>query len=65
MRADPGIMPDVWKTIVPEGTDVINDWAIVGGKVYVDRLNDVNAETAVYSLDGKPLGCLLYTSRCV
>ena len=56
MRADPGIMPDVWKTIVPEGTDVINDWAIVGGKVYVDRLNDVNAETAVYSLDGKPLG---------
>jgi prolyl oligopeptidase len=56
MRADPGIMPDVWKTIVPEGTDVINDWAIVGGKVYVDRLKDVNTETAVYSLDGKSLG---------
>ena len=56
MRADPGVMPEAWKTIVPEGTDVINDWAIVGGKVYVDRLKDVNTETAVYSLDGKPLG---------
>ena len=56
MRADPAIMPDVWKTIVPEGTDVINDWAIVGGKVYVDRLKDVITETAVYSLDGKLLG---------
>ncbi len=56
MRADPGVMPEAWKTIVPEGTDVINDWAIVGGKVYVDRLNDVNAETSVYSLDGRPLG---------
>jgi len=56
MRADPGIMPEAWKTIVPEGTDVINDWSIVGGKVYVDRLKDVNTETAVYSLDGKVLG---------
>ncbi len=56
MRADPGIMPEAWKTIVPEGADVINDWSIVGGKVYVDRLKDVNTETAVYSLDGKPLG---------
>jgi prolyl oligopeptidase len=56
MRADPGVMPEAWKTIVPEGTDVINDWAIVGGKVYVDRLKDVITETAVYSLDGKPLG---------
>jgi prolyl oligopeptidase len=56
MRADPGIMPEAWKTIVPEGADVINDWAIVGGKLYVDRLKDVNAESAVYSLDGKALG---------
>jgi prolyl oligopeptidase len=56
MRADPGIMPEAWKTIIPEGSDVINDWAIVGGKVYIDRLKDVNTETAIYSLDGKLLG---------
>jgi prolyl oligopeptidase len=56
MRADPGVMPEAWKTIVPEGSDVINDWSIVGGKIYVDRLKDVNTESAIYSLDGKFLG---------
>ena len=56
MRADPGVMPEAWKTIVPEGADVIDDWSIVGGKIYVDRLKDVKTETSVYSLDGKPLG---------
>jgi len=56
MRADPGVMPEAWKTIVPEGTGVINDWAVVGGRVFVDRLKDVNTETAFYSLDGKLLG---------
>ena len=49
LKADPGIMPEDWKTIVPEGQNVIDDWSIVGGKIYVNRLKD----------------CLLYTSRCV
>ena len=56
LKADPGIMPDVWKTIVPEGQDVISDWSIVGGKIYVNRLKDVKTETAVYMLDGRPAG---------
>ena len=56
MQADPGIMPDAWKTIVPEGPDAIDDWSIVGGKIYVNRLKDVKTETSVYSLDGKPAG---------
>ena len=56
LRADPGIMPDVWKTIVPESEDAISGWSIVGGKIYVNRLKDVKTETAVYSLDGKPAG---------
>jgi prolyl oligopeptidase len=56
LKADPGIMPDVWKTIVAEGPDVIDDWSIVGEKVYVSRLNDVKTETTVYTLDGKPAG---------
>ena len=55
-RADPGIMPEAWKTIVPEGQDVISGWSIVGGKIYVNRLKDVKTETSVYLLDGKPAG---------
>ena len=58
LKADPGIMPDVWKTIVPEGPDAIADWSIVGGKVYVNRLKDVKSETAVYTMDGKPSGSI-------
>jgi prolyl oligopeptidase len=60
LKADPGILPDVWKTIVPEGPDVIDDFNIVGGKIYVKRLKDVQTQTAVYTLDGKPAGQIDY-----
>jgi prolyl oligopeptidase len=60
LRADPGIMPDEWKTIVPEGQDVIDSWGIVGGKIYVNRLKDVKTETTVFALDGKPAGTIDY-----
>ena len=60
MKADPGIMPDVWKTIVPEGTGAIEAWSIVGGKLYVNRLIDVRTETTVYTLDGKSAGRIDY-----
>jgi len=60
LKADPGIMPDVWKTIVPEGPNVIDDWSIVGGKLYVNRLKDVKSETAIYTLDGKSAGTIDY-----
>jgi prolyl oligopeptidase len=60
LKADPGIMPDVWKTVVPEGPDVISDWNIVGGKIYINRLKDVKTETAVYTLDGKLAGKVDY-----
>ena len=56
MRADPGVMPEAWKTIVPEGKDVIDAWSIVGGKLYVNRLKDVKTETSIYTLDGKAAG---------
>jgi prolyl oligopeptidase len=56
LRADPGIMPEAWKTIVPEGKDVIEDFSIVGDKIYVNRLKDVKTETSAYTLDGKPAG---------
>jgi len=60
LKADPGILPDVWKTIVPEGADVIDAWSIVGGRLYVNQLKDVKTETSVYSLDGKPAGTVDY-----
>ena len=60
LRGDPGVLPDVWKTIAPETTDVIEDFSIVGGKVYVERLKDVKSQTSVYSLDGTSLGTLEY-----
>ncbi len=60
MKADPGIMPDAWQPIVREGPDAIDDWSIVGEKIYVNRLKDVKTETSVYSLDGKPEGTVEY-----
>ncbi len=56
LRADPGIMPEAWKTIVPEGKDVLETFSIVGDKIYVKRLHDVQSEISVYTLDGKPAG---------
>jgi prolyl oligopeptidase len=56
LKADPGIMPDVWKIIVPEGQNAITDWSIVGGKLYVHRQNAAMTETAIYTLDGKAAG---------
>ena len=60
LRADPGVLPDAWKLIVPEGPDVIDAWSIVGGKIYLDRLKDVKTETTVYTLDGKAAGSVDY-----
>jgi prolyl oligopeptidase len=60
LRADPGIMPEAWKTIVPEGADAIDSWSIVGDKIYVNRLHDVKTETAIFTLDGKSTGKIDY-----
>ncbi len=58
--AYPGVMPEAWKPIVPEGPDVIEDWSLVGGKLYVNRLHDVKTDTSVYTLNGKPAGHIDY-----
>jgi prolyl oligopeptidase len=60
MKADPGVLPDVWTTIVPEGKDAIDDFNIVGSKIYVKRLHDVKTETTVYTLEGKAAGSVEY-----
>jgi prolyl oligopeptidase len=60
LKADPGVMPEAWQTIVPEGKNVIDSWNIVGGKIFVNRLVDVKSETDVYALDGRPAGHIDY-----
>ena len=54
LKADPGILADVWKTVVPEGMGVIDGFSIVGGKLYVRRLKDAQTEISAYTLEGKP-----------
>lgn len=60
LEAKPGAMPDAWATIVPEGKDAIDGSSIVGNKLFVHSLHDVNPQTAVYTLDGKPVGAIPY-----
>jgi prolyl oligopeptidase len=60
LKADPGVMPDAWTTVVPEGTDAIDGFNIVGDRIYVNRLHDVKTETDIYGLDGKPAGSIAY-----
>ncbi|MGA2571680.1 MAG: prolyl oligopeptidase family serine peptidase, partial [Terracidiphilus sp.] len=60
MKANPGIMPDAWTTVVPEAQDAIDSFNIVGGKIYVNRVHEAKTETAVYALDGKPAGTVAY-----
>lgn len=60
VEATPGSEASAWKTIVPEGKDVIDGCSIVGGRLFVSRLHDVKTETAIYTLDGKQTGTLAY-----
>jgi prolyl oligopeptidase len=60
VEATPGGKPEEWKTVIPEGKDVINESSIVGGKLFVSRLHDVKTETTIYTLDGTPTGRIDY-----
>ena len=60
VEAEPGGQPSEWKTVIPEGDDVIDSYSIVGGRLFVSRLHDVKTETTIYSLDGKKTGVLTY-----
>lgn len=60
VEAFPGKDTTAWKTIIPQGKDVIDNFSIVGGKLFVSRLHDVKTETTIYSLDGKQVGALTY-----
>jgi prolyl oligopeptidase len=48
--------PDRWKEIVAEGEDVMQDFAFIDDKLYVNYLHNVSARIAVYEMDGTPAG---------
>lgn len=60
LKAVLGQFPDSWKTVIPEGSDVIEQVSVVDGKVYVLRLKDVKSELTVYSNAGKQLRHIQY-----
>lgn len=60
VEAFPGKEPSSWKTIVPEGHDVIDSFSIVGGRLFVSRLHDVKTDTTIYDLAGNRTGSLTY-----
>jgi prolyl oligopeptidase len=54
--------PEHWKTVIPEGKDVISSFSIVGGKLFVTGLHDVITQTQIYTLEGKQVGTITYPS---
>jgi prolyl oligopeptidase len=56
VRAEFGVKPELWKTVIPEGKDVLSEANIVADKFYVLRLKDVKSELSIYTLAGKPAG---------
>ncbi len=61
VKADPtNTDVDSWKTIVPEGKDVIESVSIAANKLFVSRLADVKTQTTIYALNGKRVGQVDY-----
>jgi prolyl oligopeptidase len=45
-----------WREVVAAGDDAIDDFAVIGGKLFVNRLHNVASRISIYSLDGAALG---------
>jgi prolyl oligopeptidase len=45
-----------WKTVVPEGPDVIENAQVIGGRFVVETLHDAQDRLHVYAFDGMPRG---------
>jgi prolyl oligopeptidase len=48
--------PEQWRTIVPEGPDVLEAATVVGGKIVVKTMHDAANRVLVYAKDGQALG---------
>ena len=45
-----------WHVVLPEGEDVLEDFAFIDGKIYATYLHDVSTRIAVFEMDGTPVG---------
>lgn len=45
-----------WTELIPESTDVLDEYAFIEGKVYVTYLQDVEHRVRVFEMDGTPAG---------
>jgi len=45
-----------WREIVPESSDSVENFAVIGGKLFVRYLHNVASVIRIFSLEGKPLG---------
>lgn len=45
-----------WRTIVPQGKDVIDSAAYIGGRFVVNYMQDAKSALALFDRDGRPLG---------
>jgi prolyl oligopeptidase len=45
-----------WRTVIPEGSDVIDAVEIIGGRFVVKTMHDASSRLAVYAKDGTPQG---------
>ncbi len=48
--------PEHWRTIVPEGRDVIDNVEIIGGRFVVKTMRDASSRLAIFAKDGRALG---------
>lgn len=47
---------DAWRTVLPEGEDVLDAFTLIEGKLYVTYLRNASHRIAVFSKDGQPAG---------
>lgn len=48
--------PENWREVVPESSDSIERFSVIGGKLFVRYLHNVASVIKIFALDGKPLG---------
>ncbi len=47
---------DRWRTLVPEGDDVMDDFVVIDGRIYVTYLHHATSRIRVYERNGTPVG---------
>jgi prolyl oligopeptidase len=58
VKAEFGVKPELWKAVIPEGSEPVQQVSVVDGKFFVLRLKDVKSELSIYSLDGTKSGSI-------